>query len=801
MIGNKSNPMFQFRTAAALAILLSSIGLAKAVIPSVELTLRTSSSDGIPPTTLLVSEAFYGPAPPVHGKGDNTPETLVSSPEKNRFLCENPKDIDFDNEFVESTKGTWMLVPRGGCTYEHKTWVAQSVYQAHGIIVYNTLGSKYSFNETNNEILWPLEYRDYDCDNARAEIPSNELNFFSTPNDATSTGNGPYDFETNDPLLTGDTVDNLCKMHDANSLRNCPSKRCLLAHQDDSANSTLSANKDTITVCCAWDILLNPYPDANLDKNVTIQIPTLFASMEQWGIISGIMESSSSSVTISANKRWRPTFNFSFVVIVLLGGFVAAFAAFRSADDYHIGISKLWQPKTQKTGRNNNSNRNSAPQQDRLVPRSNSSLAEESLELEPIHALMFLVMSSISLFVLFFFKIYNVAKVMYAFGCANAFIQIMLYPLLSKFFRSRFCRSPRSRTYFFRERVLFQSEDFGEVTNWYIVASVIGYSIGMVWLYMALCIPQAGDKYYFYWITQDILGFCICVSFMGLIQLNSIQVASILLVVAFFYDIFFVFITPYIFKGRSVMIEVATSGGPPKADALWCEKYPLDPDCKGGDPMPMLFSVPRVFDYQGGAAMLGLGDIVLPGLLISFAARLDAARLICALYSARKKRNANAQNRSRGESVVEQEIALPPPMPVWRALLFGGYGYYFVPLVIAYTIGLLMANSAVYVFEMGQPALLYLVPCTLGTIVYKGSKRNELMLLWEGPKVLKQADFICYGNSSPTSNPGQTENSAPVTTNGNETILEVEEEFVDDEAGDAVPLIPLNDGDASSNQE
>ena len=118
---------------------------------------------------------------------------------------------------------------------------------------------------------------------------------------------------------------------------------------------------------------------------------------------------------------------------------------------------------------------------------------------------------------------------------------------------------------------------------------------------------------------------------------------------------------------------------------------------------------------------------------------------------------------------MEQEIALPPPMPAWRALLFGGYGYYFVPLVIAYTIGLLMANSAVYVFEMGQPALLYLVPCTLGTIAYKGSKRNELKLLWDGPKVLKQADFICYGHSSPTPASAEMENSASATENGNET--------------------------------
>lgn len=339
---------------------------------------------------------------------------------------------------------------------------------------------------------------------------------------------------------------------------------------------------------------------------------------------------------------------------------------------------------------------------------------------------------------------------------------------------------------------MYHHEEIGDITNWYVMAAVIGYSVGMVWLYMSLFIPQAGEKYAFYWITQDILGFCMCVTFLGLIQLNSIQVASVLLIVAFFYDIFFVFITPYIFKGRSVMIEVATSGGPPKADALWCEKYPLDPDCKGGDPMPMLFSIPRLFDYQGGASMLGLGDIVLPGLLLSFAARLDAARLVCALYTAVKK----SDDRSRVASPIEAEISFPPAMPTWYALLFGGYGYYFVPLILSYAVGLFMANAAVYIMEMGQPALLYLVPCTLGTMAYKGWKRNELMALWNGPKILKQADFICYGNPSPTNASGEEEDSA---SNGNES-MSIQEELVDDETADLLPLVSLQDGSSSGDQ-
>lgn len=383
---------------------------------------------------------------------------------------------------------------------------------------------------------------------------------------------------------------------------------------------------------------------------------------------------------------------------------------------------------------------------------------------------------------------------MYAFGCSNSFIQIIVYPLLTRVLSSRLLRSSRTE-HCFRERVLYRSEDTGDITNWYVVANAIGYTVGIVWLYMALFIPQAGDKYAFYWITQDVLGFCMCVTFLGLIELNSIQVASVLLIVAFFYDIFFVFVTPLLFKGRSVMIEVATSGGPPKADVLWCEKYPLDQDCKGGDPMPMLFSVPRLFDYMGGSSMLGLGDIVLPGLLLSFAARLDAARLVCALYSATR--------RSDGSGPDERENPLPPPVPVWRALLFGGYGYYFVPLIIAYAIGLFMANAAVYLMEMGQPALLYLVPCTLGTMAYKGWKRNELISLWKGPKILKQADYVCYGGSSPPPNGGSEgeDSSVPTTTtNVEDECLEMQEEFAD-EAGDSVPLISPADDRSSGTPE
>ncbi len=132
----------------------------------------------------------------------------------------------------------------------------------------------------------------------------------------------------------------------------------------------------------------------------------------------------------------------------------------------------------------------------------------------------------------------------------------------------------------------------------------------------------------------------------------------------------------------------------------------------------MLFTIPRINDYAGGSSLLGLGDIVLPGLLLSFASRFDEAkRLVGAFHSPRSYE----ENCSRNIG-------------------------YFIPAVIAYAIGLAMANVAVYVMRMGQPALLYLVPCCLGVIVYLGWKRGELTDLWNNPKVLTSCDRILYGS-------------------------------------------------------
>lgn len=146
------------------------------------------------------------------------------------------------------------------------------------------------------------------------------------------------------------------------------------------------------------------------------------------------------------------------------------------------------------------------------------------------------------------------------------------------------------------------------------------------------------------------------------------------------------------------------TGGAPKADETYCEKYPKDKDCHVRDTLPMLLVLPRINDYATGFTMLGLGDIILPGLLVAFAARYDRAM---------GKRHLLAFQKCCSERS------------------------YFRLMVIGYAIGLMMANIAVYAMKMGQPALLYLVPCTLGVFALVSYREGTLLQMWQGPPALQ----------------------------------------------------------------
>ena len=94
------------------------------------------------------------------------------------------------------------------------------------------------------------------------------------------------------------------------------------------------------------------------------------------------------------------------------------------------------------------------------------------------------------------------------------------------------------------------------------------------------------------------------------LRLPSLKICTLLLSALFIYDIFFVFITPLITKnGKSIMVEVATGGD-------------------SGEQVPMVLRVPHLScnDMKTCAipySMLGFGDILVPGLLLSYCHSFD----------------------------------------------------------------------------------------------------------------------------------------------------------------------------------
>lgn len=159
------------------------------------------------------------------------------------------------------------------------------------------------------------------------------------------------------------------------------------------------------------------------------------------------------------------------------------------------------------------------------------------------------------------------------------------------------------------------------------------------------------------------------------------------------------------------MLKVATGSDNPSGEAF-CFKYPDERACKGIGFLPMLFILPQVNDYANRSVILGLGDIVLPGFLIAFCARHDeAARLIDAHMP---------------------RTGLEAPTK-W-------YGGFFFPLMVAYSAGLFLAFTAVLLMEQGQPALLYICPLCLASILILG--RKNLKGLWNGAKVFRLADLL-----------------------------------------------------------
>ncbi|XP_046493931.1 signal peptide peptidase-like 2B isoform X1 [Equus quagga] len=210
------------------------------------------------------------------------------------------------------------------------------------------------------------------------------------------------------------------------------------------------------------------------------------------------------------------------------------------------------------------------------------------------------------------------------------------------------------------------------------------------------------------WILQDALGIAFCLYTLKTIRLPTFKACTLLLLVLFVYDVFFVFITPFLTKsGNSIMVEVAT--GP--SDSATHEK------------LPMVLKVPRLNASPLALcdrpfSLLGFGDILVPGLLVAYCHRFDI-------------------------QVQSSRV-------------------YFVACTIAYGVGLLVTFMALALMQRGQPALLYLVPCTLVTSGALALWRRELGMFWTGSGFAKDLPQPPWA-PAPAANPQPPKASAALS--------------------------------------
>ncbi|CAK9134624.1 unnamed protein product [Ilex paraguariensis] len=243
------------------------------------------------------------------------------------------------------------------------------------------------------------------------------------------------------------------------------------------------------------------------------------------------------------------------------------------------------------------------------------------------HAMRFPLVGSamlLSLFLLFKFlskDLVNAVLTCYFFVLGIAALSATLLPAISRFLPKHWNKDLISWRFPY-----FHALDV-EFTRSMIVAAIPG---------TFFCAWYASQKH---WLANNILGLAFCIQGIEMLSLGSFKTGAILLAGLFVYDIFWVFFTP-------VMVSVAKS-----FDA----------------PIKLLFPTA---DSARPFSMLGLGDIVIPGIFVALALRFDVSR--------------------------------------------GKESQYFRSAFLGYTVGVVLTIVVMNWFQAAQPALLYIVPAVIG---------------------------------------------------------------------------------------
>jgi minor histocompatibility antigen H13 len=205
--------------------------------------------------------------------------------------------------------------------------------------------------------------------------------------------------------------------------------------------------------------------------------------------------------------------------------------------------------------------------------------------------------------------------------------------------------------------------------------SHISFTVIHGFLMVASILLTAYYSYTKNWIASNIFGLSFSINAIQLLSLDSFKTGIILLSGLFVYDIFWVFYTP-------VMVSVATNFDAP-IKLLWPR-----------DIIAFLSS-----SENARFTMLGLGDIVIPGIFVALCVRFD--------------RHLSWQRN---------------PVGAFRSTRFAKP--YFTANLIAYVLGLSLTMVVMHCFKAAQPALLYLSPACIISVLLTAAVRGELKELF-----------------------------------------------------------------------
>lgn len=232
------------------------------------------------------------------------------------------------------------------------------------------------------------------------------------------------------------------------------------------------------------------------------------------------------------------------------------------------------------------------------------------------------------------------------------------------------------------------------------------------------------------WFLTNFLGFSFCYGSLQLLTPTTAWTGTLILATLFLYDIYFVFYTP-------IMVTVAT-----KLDIPIKLLFPRPDGCVlpigAGEDSEAMRLYKECLAKKRTMAMLGLGDIVIPGMILAFALRFD----LYLYYLYQRKAAANGEsgrNSTKNRKPKYLQVTGEWGERFWTiSKLYGPElraksfpTTYFTATSIGYLAGMITTLVAMQVTNRAQPALLYLVPGVLlsiwGTALFKGQVR----LLWE----------------------------------------------------------------------